>query len=205
MNLYKYIKEKMLQNPYKTLSDDLLSITYKELIDFAENYAKNLTSSKYGIMCSSQVNTVKMIMAVLCARATAVILSEHYGKSHNQKVIDTTNLSYLLCDDEIIKISSIQKELEDLSDVAFIMCTSGTTGAPKGTMITHENIITNLKDIDDYFNIDSNDTIFIPRTLYHCAVLTGELFISLFKNLNVVFGTGEFNPVKTIRIIKKKI
>lgn len=94
-------------------------------------------------------------------------------------------------------------EPEDLSDVAFIMCTSGTTGVPKGAMITHENMITNLLDIADYFKINSSDKILIARPLYHCAVLTGEFLISLMNGLHIVFYDGEFNPTRLIQTIRK--
>ncbi len=61
------------------------------------------------------------------------------------------------------------------------MCTSGTTGTPKGAMLTEKNIVTNVSDIAAYFNIQRGDTILIARPLYHCAVLTGEFLTALTK------------------------
>ena len=112
-------------------------------------------------------------------------------------------LSYLITEEGINKISDEQNECEDLSDVALIMCTSGTTGKPKGAMITHSNLITNLTDISKYFGINDTDHILIARPLYHCAVLTGEFLISLIKGLRISFMTEGFVPTKILKKAKE--
>lgn len=78
------------------------------------------------------------------------------------------------------------------------------TGAPKGAVITHENLQTNLLDIERYFRISDRERILIARPLYHCAVLTGEFLISLCKGLNISFYNSEFNPIKLIRDITER-
>ncbi len=58
--------------------------------------------------------------------------------------------------------------------VAVILCTSGTTGRPKGVMLTQEGLWTNLTGIRSYFRIGEEDRMLIARPLYHCAVLVGN-------------------------------
>lgn len=197
--LYDFIKEKMLQYPNQIISNEDEIITYKELIDYAENYGKTLIEDKYGLLFDSDLNTAKALMACLYANKTAVLLSKRYGATHTQRIIDTVNLSYLLTEDGIIRIADEQDEVENLSDVALIMCTSGTTGTPKGAMITNNNLITNLIDISSYFCIGSNDHILIARPLYHCAVLTGEFLISLINGVRISFAPEGFEPIKILK------
>lgn len=201
--LYNFIKEKMLQYPNQIISNEDESITYKELIDYAENYGKSLTKEKYGLLFDSDLNTAKALMACLYSNKTAVLLSKRYGVTHTQRIIDTVSLSYLITEEGIVHIADEQEEVEDLSDVALIMCTSGTTGTPKGAMITDNNLITNLIDISNYFCIDSADHILIARPLYHCAVLTGEFLISLIKGLRISFVTEGFVPIKILKRAKE--
>ncbi|MFC1824123.1 long-chain-fatty-acid--CoA ligase [Thermodesulfobacteriota bacterium] len=55
------------------------------------------------------------------------------------------------------------------TDVAYILYTSGTTGFPKGAMLTHKNIITNL--FNQIFEVQPGprDRAFNLAPLYHCA------------------------------------
>lgn len=202
--LYQYLKEQMLKYPNKTLLEDGHSITYNQLLEEAEEMGKGFCKHKYGILCKSGLNTAKAVMACLSAGKTAVLLSLRYGEKHYKKITELCQLSYIITEDRVIQISSPTEEAEDLSDVSFILCTSGTTGIPKGAMITSENLIANLSDIGKYFRITHKDRILITRPLYHCAVLTGEFLISLINGLDIVFDGGEFNPPRLLREIREK-
>jgi acyl-CoA synthetase (AMP-forming)/AMP-acid ligase II len=54
-------------------------------------------------------------------------------------------------------------------DVAYILYTSGTTGHPKGAMLTHRNILTNLFNVLFELQPDPKDKILNVPPLYHCA------------------------------------
>ena len=200
--LYNYLKEKMLQYPNQMVSNGGESITYKELLDYAETFGKTLTKEKYGLLFDSDLDTAKALLACLYANKTAVLLSKRYGEAHTQRIIETVKLSYLITENGLKKIADEQDECEDLSDVALIMCTSGTTGKPKGAMITHDNLIANVTDIAEYFGIVHTDHILIARPLYHCAVLTGEFFISLIKGLRISFMSEGFAPASILKRAK---
>jgi len=56
----------------------------------------------------------------------------------------------------------------DEDDVVFILYTSGTTGEPKGAMLTNLNISKNGKQIADVMKQDVNDVTLIVVPFFHC-------------------------------------
>ncbi|QTA87675.1 AMP-binding protein [Desulfonema magnum] len=53
-------------------------------------------------------------------------------------------------------------------DVINMQYTSGTTGFPKGVMLTHTNLIGNAKSLGECMNLSSDDTMCIPVPFFHC-------------------------------------
>ncbi|WP_186725672.1 AMP-binding protein [Planomicrobium sp. CPCC 101110] len=53
-------------------------------------------------------------------------------------------------------------------DVINIQYTSGTTGFPKGVMLTHVNVVNNGKLVGDTMNLTEHDRLCIPVPFFHC-------------------------------------
>ena len=65
---------------------------------------------------------------------------------------------------EVLKrMSQTQKD-----DVANMQYTSGTTGFPKGVMLTHHNIVNNGKCIGDRMDLSTADRMMIQVPMFHC-------------------------------------
>jgi long-chain acyl-CoA synthetase len=65
-------------------------------------------------------------------------------------------------------ISNPPKYIYDVKeDLAALVYTSGTTGLPKGTMLTHYNIVSNVVQISQLFELSELDIAIIVLPLYH--------------------------------------
>jgi len=79
-------------------------------------------------------------------------------------------------------------------DVATLVYTSGTTGKPKGVMLTHNNIVSNIKAAHDAIHIDENDRClsFLPlshsfeRTVGYYAMIAGGAEIFYAQSVETV-------------------
>lgn len=206
MRLWNYLKEKMLQHPAQKMCENHAEMTFEELIIWAEAFSKRLDGIKCcAILCSSEMASAMSILACFAAGVTAVPLCIRYGTNHCKKILDFIDPDAIITDEGELCVVRIldSKFVKPKKHPALIMCTSGTTGVPKGVMLSEKNILTNVSDISTYFDIGSEDTILISRSIYHCAVLTGELLTSLTKGTKIYFYSKPFNPQIILELIAK--
>ena len=207
MTLWNYVKEHMLENFDRQISEDGASLSYEETVIWAERFAQRLHGVNCcAILCSSEMAAAMSLLACFAAEVTAVPLSMRYGEAHCNKILDRIRPDAIIMDAggeiAVYRLKDGQYIPPD-EHPALIMCTSGTTGTPKGAMLSERSIVTNVSDIADYFLLDRSDTILIARPLYHCAVLTGEFLTALVRGANIRFYSGQFNPAKMLTLIKE--
>lgn len=208
MKLWSQIKTALLKSPNQTVGENETSMTYEELALFAEVFAEKLAGHRCcAVLCGSEMVTAMALLSCFAAGVTAVPLSMRYGWAHCEKILDTIDPSGIITDtDGELKVLRLKDSTyqEPETHPALIMCTSGTTGRPKGAMLSERNILANLKDIMQYFSINEEDTILISRPLYHCAVLTGEFLTALMKGCKIQFYSGEFHPKVILDLMEDK-
>ncbi len=72
-------------------------------------------------------------------------------------------------------------------DVALMVYTSGTTGPPKGAMLTHENIMTLCRSFQSLFPLNESDQVVSYLPLCHVAERIMSLFLALHAGYSVNF------------------
>ena len=181
MKLGEYLREKM--RPYANkVAFARSGITYGELVGMAGG-----TGNGKLRLCTGRTRGEQAISILRCIAAgdVAVPAAEEYGKVQYERIAEIVN-----------------KGTERYSDLAFLMFTSGTTGMPKGVMLTDENIITNLEYISSYFRLEDMKSICIARPLLHIAVLTGEFLYALCCGLTIYFYEEPFMPQRLNRFLQ---
>jgi fatty-acyl-CoA synthase len=93
-------------------------------------------------------------------------------------------------------------EQVDEDEVAIIMYTSGTTGRPKGAMLTHGNLLWNNINAALAFDTLEDDITLVCAPLFHIGGLNVTTLITLLKGGTVVL-LRAFDPVAVLDHIEK--
>ncbi len=113
--------------------------------------------------------------------------------------------------EEAIKLSTLvpYEEVEarrkkiDKNDVCNMQYTSGTTGFPKGVMLTHYNVVNNGKAIGDCMDLSTADKMMIQVPMFHCFGMVLAMTASVTHGTTMSPITA-FSPRKGLACINKE-
>ena len=91
-------------------------------------------------------------------------------------------------------------------DLALLLFTSGSDGAPKGVMLTHENLVSNVKALADLRNpptVSAEDTVLAVLPLFHVYGLNTVLTLAISAGAGVVL-LDRFDAVDSLEVISRE-
>jgi fatty-acyl-CoA synthase len=89
----------------------------------------------------------------------------------------------------------------DCRDVINIQYTSGTTGAPKGVLLTHHNLLNNGRIVNLGLRFTEQDRMVVPVPLYHCFGCVAGTMAAINSGATLVFPSPSFDPLATMEAI----
>ncbi|MEH7349755.1 long-chain-fatty-acid--CoA ligase [Gottfriedia acidiceleris] len=85
-------------------------------------------------------------------------------------------------------------------DLAVILYTSGTTGRPKGAMLSHRNMASNAESIVKLVEFKEDDRILAVLPMFHVFSMTVCINTPIMSGANIVI-VQKFNPIEVIHTI----
>lgn len=163
-----------------TFDSDYRDMTYTMLPELRTSQRGNLKSERFPFM----KNVV------------------YIGQEKHRGMYNTAELLLLgsTMEDDILEK---QKKLFDCYDVVNMQYTSGTTGFPKGVMLTHHNITNNGYCIGQCMKFTENDRVCLPVPLFHCfGIVLG--IMAIITNGACAVMLERFDPLVVLASVHKE-
>lgn len=208
--MYDYLRKAVQQFPEKiAIKYKDVELSYSELDDVIKKIADecfaDIERCNIGIVVNSPMLFTMSLMAVSYLGCVAVPIYAHTGKEKIKELVKQFSLEYVIfekgydvlnCEESTTVLSDliIHKEVSvgknhSNKNCEIILLTSGTTGAPKGIMLSRDNIKSNVEAIGDYLRLTLNDKIFMVKNMNHSSSIIGELLVGLDNMCTIVFNS----------------
>ena len=90
-----------------------------------------------------------------------------------------------------------------LDDLFMIQYTSGTSGRPKGVMLTHGNVVWNVVNLLVDIDLGSEEVALVTAPLFHTAALNQVLFPTVLKGGTALI-EARFDPARAVDLIESE-
>jgi long-chain acyl-CoA synthetase len=168
---------------------------------------------------NNSVNWVAWSIATNALGGTFVPLYNNQNDNYVNHIINDCNPSVFITNDDYKGVTIMRDAIEDgiygetipiehKSDVAKLIYTSGTTGKPKGVMLTHENMLHNIQNVEKTFSDLQTDKTYTTLNILpwaHIYGLTTELYYNLLNNNKIAISSGPQEFIKEIREIRPEL
>ena len=162
----------------------------------------------YGKVASALAET-RLRRIIVCRMGAALPLSKRvvFRITHRHELSNPRHDDQHLSFEDLITNDGAYEPVETapLSDVAVIQYTGGTTGVPRGVMLSHQNIYANACQIRSWFTsaAPGRERMLAILPFFHSFGMTGVMHFAVSLGGELVV-YPRFDPRETLRAIARK-
>ena len=169
---------------------------------------------------NNSVNWVAWNIAVNSLGGIFVPLYNNQNDQYVRHIIDDCDPKFFITNDSYNKVTILSDTIDDnhydkdipvinnKTQIAKLIYTSGTTGKPKGVMLTHENILSNISNLENRFIDLQTEKEYTSLNILpwaHIYGLTTELYYNILNNNKIAISSGPQNFVNELRDIQPDV
>jgi len=178
--------------------DDRIAIVLENRPEWVFSYFAIVTCGATAVPIDSQ--STREDLEYILANSGAKLVFTHYkllplfkGLAAKLKLVvvdqekdseSTISFSQLITKSLDSRISTLGSSPED---IASILYTSGTTGKPKGVMLTHSNFSSNFQSLNQFGLLSAKDNILSILPLHHSYPFMVTLIVPLFSGAKITY------------------
>ncbi|WP_416655629.1 surfactin non-ribosomal peptide synthetase SrfAA [Bacillus amyloliquefaciens] len=230
--IVQIFEEQAQKNPDRTaLQFEGETLSYQQLNERANRLARHILSAGGGgktaaVLCERSLDMIVSIMAVLKAGSAYVPIDPEHPVQRIQHFFRDSGASVLLTQRSLKPIAekagfqgvivladdeeSYEKDSHNLAlpfdskTIANLTYTSGTTGTPKGNIVTHANILRTVKNTN-YLTVSEEDTV-LGLSNYVFDAFMFDMFGSLLNGAKLVIVPKDtvLDMSRLSRVIKRE-
>jgi len=200
------------------------TVNYEALCERVEGIAVHLRTQgvskghHVALIMDNHRAFVESLYAIWVIGAVAVPLNPDYTAAELSYILDNGDVRYAIVAstdgigkvpyttiEEINHVEGCKPTNWHVTDTetALILYTSGTTGKPKGAMLSHLNLYSNARDVAQFFLYKTTDIVIVALPLFHVFALTVALNAPLFVGAKLII-LPRFSPTTVLDTIERE-
>ncbi|MCM8791978.1 MAG: long-chain fatty acid--CoA ligase [Candidatus Omnitrophica bacterium] len=199
--------------------EDKIAIFLGNCPEFVISYFAIVSLGAIAVPINNMLKEQELEFILIHSEAKIIITSVIYIEMIKRLALpNKTFIRYIILTDavlpealnlyEIIEHTLPLFDLEEVSgdDVSSILYTSGTTGEPKGVLLTHKNFLSNVRSCIRAINPTFKDNFICILPMFHSFAFTVCILIPLYVGASITI-VDHIRPFRKVirNVIKKKI
>jgi len=123
------------------------------------------------------------------------------GQKHDWLLWQALSVLAQSVSDESLAVRQAELTFEDAINIQY---TSGTTGFPKGVVLTHHNLVNNALFIGNSMNLSDRDRICIPVPFYHCFGMVLGNLTAILAGATMVIPSATFDAAHALSAVERE-